>query len=157
MKAAAAVAALAEMGVLLRPLEAPGAVGVEVLVEMVEMSQPVKAAAAVVEAWDPAPTKDRSRMGGLEAMIRKRDLVEMVMVPILRSPQVLAPEATLEEPLRAAAAAETLQLHLMAAAAVEALDFLECSLKAAHHREMKFYLPEAMEEMGAAEAEAESY
>ena len=124
------------------------------MVEMVEMSQPVRAAAAVVEASDPAPTKYHPRIWGLEAMIRKRDLLEMVMVLL---PQGLAPEATLEETMRAAAAAETLQLHLMEAAAVEALDFLECSLKASHHREMKFNLPEAREEMEEAVVVAESY
>lgn len=60
MKVAAVAAVLAEMGVLLQPLEVLVAVGVAVLVEMVEMShfQPTMysvVAEAVAVASDPEP------------------------------------------------------------------------------------------------------
>ena len=60
MRAAAAAVALAEMEVLLRPLEALEALVEEVLVEMVEMSlfrltTYSVVVEAEVEAWDPAP------------------------------------------------------------------------------------------------------
>jgi hypothetical protein len=60
MRAAVVVAALAEMVVLLQPLEVLGALEEEVLVEMVGMSlfrlMTYSVAEAVeVEAWDPAP------------------------------------------------------------------------------------------------------
>ncbi len=64
MKVAEAEAALAEMGVLLQPPEAPEEEGEEVLVEMVEMPllQPMThsvEAEVGAEGWDPALLQER--------------------------------------------------------------------------------------------------
>jgi hypothetical protein len=84
MRAAAAVAALAEMVVLLRPLEVPGARVEEVSVEMAVMSLFRLTFSVVVEAevavWDPSLPLERSPIWGMEVRIKTSDWMEMVMV-----------------------------------------------------------------------------
>ena len=77
------VAALAGMAVLLRPLEARGALVEEVLVEMVEMSlfrltAWLAVEGAEAEALEPAPPLARLRIWEMAAPIRARARMEAV-------------------------------------------------------------------------------
>lgn len=93
----------------------------------------------------------------------------METVMASRSPLALVEEVTVAEAIREAAAVEALSehSHFLEEAVVEAPGPMELSLKAEQHRgltlssahcltEVRFYLPEATEEMVEAEAEAES-
>jgi hypothetical protein len=156
MRAAVAVAALAEMEVLLRPTEAPVVLGEEVLVEMGELS-PFRlmthsaVVVAEVEAWDPAPPQ--ARIWGMEVRTRTSAPLEMEMVSQL--PPALEEAVILEEAMREEAEEGALY-QLLEAAVAEARGWMECSLKALQHQELALYLPEAMEEMVVEAVGAES-